>query len=308
MLGCVATIGFFDGVHRGHRFLIEQVCEVAAERGLSSALITFSSHPRLVMHPDFHPELLTTHEEKMKLLSDTAIDRFIVLDFTLALSQYSAREFMGLLKEKYDVKVLVVGYDHRFGHQRCETFPDYVRHGNELGMEVLLARAYLSEREEADKTSIEIPISSSYIREQLRNGDVKGAATYLGRNYSLRGRVISGRGEGRIIGFPTANIAVDEPFKLIPGNGVYVVGVELEGQRRGGILNIGCHPTFGAAAERSIEVYILDFNGDIYGRFLRIFFLHRHRSEQKFDTVDSLVETLRQDVSAARLILQAHGY
>ena len=163
LLPNVATIGFFDGVHRGHRFLIEQVCKVAAERGLASSVITFPVHPRKVMQPDFRPELLTTCDEKVSLLAGTGIDYCIMLDFTLDLACLSAKQFMAILKQDYRVQVLMIGYDHRFGHNRSEGFEDYVRYGQELGIEVLLAQAYYTDA---------MTVSSSAIRRLLLQGNV----------------------------------------------------------------------------------------------------------------------------------------
>lgn len=177
---CVATIGFFDGVHTGHRFLIEQVKEVAATRGLRSALITFPVHPRKVMKADYHPELLTTQDEKIALLAETGVDYCIMLDFTPEISWFTARDFMTtILQERYQVQSLVIGYDHRFGHNRSESFEDYCRYGEEIGMQIVLARAYIYK---------EIHISSSVIRDYLHQGDVKMAARCLGYDYFWMGR------------------------------------------------------------------------------------------------------------------------
>ena len=161
LLPSVATIGFFDGVHRGHRFLIEQVCKAAAARGLASSVITFPVHPRKVMQPGFHPELLTTCDEKVALLAGTGVDYCVMLDFTLDLARLSAKQFMAALKQDYQVQALVIGYDHRFGHNRSESFDDYVRYGRELGMEVILAQAYSTDA---------MTVSSSAVRRLLLEG------------------------------------------------------------------------------------------------------------------------------------------
>ena len=191
----VATIGFFDGVHGGHRFLIRQVREAAALRGLASAVITFPEHPRAVMHPDFHPELLTTCGEKQVLLAQTGIDRCLLMDFTPELAALSARRFMEMLYGQYAIRVLVIGYDHRFGHGRSEGFDDYVRYGHELGMEVLPAEAY-----HLPASDCPLPVCSSSVRRLLREGDVASATRYLGYPYFLNGIVVGGFRMGRRIG------------------------------------------------------------------------------------------------------------
>lgn len=303
----VATIGFFDGVHRGHRFLIEQVRRAAAERGLASSVITFPVHPRRVMQSDFRPELLTTCEEKVALLADTGVDYCIMLPFTPEVARLSAWQFMSVLKEKYRIQALVVGHDHRFGHNRSEGFDDYVRYGKELGMEVLLARAYYinSEKEITVDNKAEITVSSSVIRRLLREGDVSKAAEYLGYEYFLEGSVVGGYRVGRKIGFPTANLRVDDPDKLIPSDGVYAVRVRLDGREYGGMLSIGYRPTLNNGSNRSIEVHIFHFKEDIYGQPMRISFVRRTRSELKFDTTDELIARLHQDEAEIKAILSS---
>ena len=196
----VATIGFFDGVHAGHRYLIQQVKEIAAAKGLRSALVTFPVHPRKVMNAEYRPELLTTPEEKISLLADIGVDYCLMLDFTPEISRLTAREFMTqLLKERYQVKYLVIGYDHRFGHNRSEGFEDYVRYGKEIGIEVIRAKAYTSNIEIGDEPNI--PVSSSLIRKLLHEGEVSLAAHCLKYEYFLDGIVVGGYQVGRKIGF-----------------------------------------------------------------------------------------------------------
>lgn len=294
----VATIGFFDGVHGGHRFLIRQVREAAALRGLASAVITFPEHPRAVMHPDFHPELLTTCNEKLELLAQTGIDRCVLLDFTPELAALSARQFMEMLHGQYAIRALVIGYDHRFGHGRSEGFDDYVRYGHELGMEVLPAEAY-----HLPASDCPLPVCSSSVRRLLREGDVASAARYLGYPYFLNGIVVGGFRMGRRIGYPTANLQVNDECKVIPARGVYAVRVEVDGCIYGGMLNIGCRPTFDNGANATIEAHIFDFKSDIYNHSLRLFFVQRIRSERKFDSVEELVAQLHQDAEIARGML-----
>lgn len=296
----VATIGFFDGVHRGHRYLIEQVREAAAARGLASSVITFPMHPRKVMQSDYHPELLTTCDEKVTLLAQTGIDSCIMLDFTPEVARLSAKEFMSILKERYRIQALVIGHDHRFGHNRSEGFEDYVRYGKALGMEILLARAYTYKRELAET---EVTISSSVIRRLLQEGNVSEAAEYLGYDFFLEGTVVGGYHVGRKIGFPTANLRVTDPDKMIPADGVYAVHVFLEEKKYGGMLSIGYRPTLDNGPDRSIEVHIFHFNADIYNQPMRISFVRRTRPELKFNSMDELIERLHLDEAEIKGIL-----
>lgn len=295
----VATVGFFDGVHRGHRFLIGQVCREAAARGMESAVITFTVHPRKVLQGSFCPQLLTTPEEKLALLEQLGIDCCILLDFTPHLASLTAREFMAVLKNRYGICVLVVGYDHRFGHNRAEGFDDYVAYGRELGIEVLAAEAYTLPALPDGR-----PVSSSLIRQLLAEGDVARAGECLGYRYSLGGVVARGRGVGHRLGYPTVNVQVDNGDKLVPANGVYAVYAELDGQRYGGMLNIGYRPTLDNGNDRSIEVNLFDFDGDVYGCGVRLTFVERMRGEHKFGSLDELKAQLQRDESAARALLQ----
>lgn len=293
---CVATIGFFDGVHRGHRFLIEQVRQIAAAQGMRSALITFPVHPRKVMNRDFQPELLTTRDEKLTLLAATGVDYCMMLDFTPNVSRLTAREFMtGILKERYNVHTLVIGYDHRFGHNRSEGFEDYCRYGEAVGIRVVRAEACMADG---------IRVSSSVVRNFLSQGRVEEANRCLGYDYFLDGTVVSGYQVGRKIGFPTANLRVDDPDKLVPVDGVYAVRVTFDGKTHNGMLSIGNRPTIGNGPERSIEVNIFDFHSDIYDKFIRLSFVHYLRPQLKFDTIDELVEQIRQDQSDIEILFK----
>lgn len=293
---CVATIGFFDGVHRGHRFLIEQVKRVAAEEGLRSALITFPIHPRKVMQKDYQPLLLSTPKEKAELLASTEADYCVMLDFTPQLAKLSAKEFMeDVLKERLNVRTLVIGYDHRFGHNRSEGFEDYCRYGEEIGIKVVRAEACVIDG---------INVSSSVIRHLLQNGEMEKANKCLGYEYYLDGTVVDGYKVGRTIGFPTANLKVENPDKLVPTDGVYAVKVTVAGQEHYGMLSIGVRPTMNNGANRSIEVNIFDFSSNIYDKFIRITFVKYTRPELKFDSLDALIEGLRQDEKTIREIFK----
>lgn len=286
----VATIGFFDGVHGGHRFLIRQVCEAARERSLSSLLITFPQHPLMVMQASYQPRLLSTFGEKCSLLASTGVDACVALPFTAGLAALSAREFMQqVLRDQLQVRTLVIGYDHRFGHNRTEGFDDYVRYGQEMGIEVVRAEAFLMDGAK---------VSSSAVRALLDAGEVDKAARCLGYTYSLEGRVTAGQQIGRTLGFPTANLQVTDSCKLIPADGVYAVRVRVGEHIYKGMLNIGCRPTIDDDTHRTIEVHLFHFTGDLYGRLLRVEFLRRIRGEQKFDSREALARQLQQDAEA----------
>ena len=292
---CVATIGFFDGVHLGHRFLIEQVKELAKDKGLRSALITFPVHPRQVMKSDYRPELLTTPEEKIELLKAQGVDYCIMLDFTVELSQLSALSFMkDILQQRYNVSTLIIGYDHRFGHNRSEGFEDYVRYGQQIGMNVYRAQACMID---------DLNISSSLVRTHLLEGKIDLSTRYLGYNYSIEGVVVGGYRVGRTIGFPTANLDLRESNKLIPSDGVYAVRVEVKGCLYAGMLNIGYRPTLDNGSKKSIEVHILRFDEDIYDEKIRLYFVSRIRSEMKFSGLDELIAQLKRDAAFVDSVL-----
>lgn len=290
----VATIGFFDGVHRGHRFLINQVKKAAVKDGLCSALVTFPVHPRQVMQSTYRPQLLSSPKEKLELLETTGVDYCILLPFTQELSKLSAREFMQLLRDKFNIRMLVIGYDHRFGHNRSDSFEDYCRYGKELDIYIVRARAY---------TDGEDKISSSVIRQLLKEGEVGQAAKFLGYNYYLDGTVVDGYKVGRKIGFPTANLQVDCSDKLIPSEGVYAVYVYVEGKKWAGMLNIGHRPTLNNGKDLSIEVNILHFSDDIYHKEMRIEFVKYLRPEEKYDTIDALIAQMHKDREETAKIL-----
>lgn len=292
---CVATIGFFDGVHRGHRFLIEQVRAAAMERGLASAVLTFPVHPRQVMQADYRPSLLLTRDEKTARLGETGIELCFMMDFTRELSQLTAAEFMALIRDRLSVRALVIGYDHRFGHGRTEGFTDYVRHGRELGIEVIRAEAYVGHAG---------AVSSSMVRRLLAEGDVAAAAQCLGRDYELSGTVVSGYGRGRTIGYPTANLCVDDADKLIPADGVYAARAIHDGHTYAAMMNIGFHPTTGTDGHRTIEVHLLDYAGSLYGHRLSVALVSRLRTEQCFATATDLARQLCDDEQRVRAMVQ----
>lgn len=286
----VATIGFFDGVHRGHQHLLRQVLEIAHQRHMASLVVTFFQQPRhVVTHETDRFFLLTTTNEKLHLLQQAGIDHCEVMEFTQELALMTAHDFMQLLHDKYGVSALVIGYDHRFGHNRSEGFDDYVRYGKQLGIEVLQATQFPA-------------VSSTKIRELLLEGDLEAANQILGYRYMLEGQVVNGFHIGHTMGFPTANLQV-APEKLIPADGVYAVMVELDGEQHQGMLNIGTRPTLANSDERSIEVHIFDFHDNIYDKELRLSLVKRTRGEVKFASKEQLILQLQQDAAEIKTIL-----
>ncbi|NLH30098.1 MAG: riboflavin biosynthesis protein RibF [Bacteroidales bacterium] len=283
----VATLGFFDGVHIGHRYLINQVKAKAKQLNLPAAVITFPEHPRKVLQQDYQPKLLCGYEEKLEQLETTGIDYCVSMPFTVELATLTAKEFMEkTLKEKINVHTLVVGHDHRFGHNREEGFPEYVKYGNELGIDVMQATELRFEDRH---------VSSSRIRRLLADGKIKLANKLLSYNYKFSGKIIEGYKVGRTIGFPTANIQAWEKYKVIPALGVYAVFVRFENEIYKGMLYIGTRPTLHNNNEISMEVNIFDFEGDLYNRSLTVEFVDFIRPDKKFDSIKSLVEQIRQD-------------
>ena len=290
-----ATIGFFDGVHLGHRFLIDHLINDAHNNGTQSMVITFDEHPRRVLGSDFQPQLLTTLDEKCSLLSQTGIDRIEVLHFTRSLAQLSARQFMAdILFHQLPVRRLFIGYDNRFGHNREETFSDYARYGAELGIEVI-------QTPQLEPSGHHV--SSSAIRRHLQQGETAMATAALGYPYFLSGKVVGGEHVGRTIGFPTANLRTYSPDKLVPRPGVYAVSVRIDDDSAAlpAMMNIGTRPTFGPHAT-TIEVNLLDFQGDLYGHRLTISFHQWLREERTFDSPDALARQLQADRDKCRAV------
>ena len=246
------------------------------------------------MQSDYQPQLLSCLPQKEALIQTLQVDYCLMMAFTRELSELSAYEFMKLLHERFNVCVLVIGYDHRFGHNRTETFKDYCRYGAELGIEVTQARALVEDG---------VSVSSSVIRNLLNNGEIAEANHYLSYRYFLDGTVIDGYKMGRKLGFPTANLQPSCPNKLIPAEGVYAVYVYIDEVRYMGMLNIGYRPTVHNGENRSIEVYIIDFSGDIYHNQIRIDFMERIRREQKFESINALISQLNQDKDTVIRIL-----
>ena len=281
-----ATIGFFDGVHLGHVHLLEQLKAAATGRGLKSMAITFPEHPRQILQSDYRPRLLSTPDDKMRMLEQTGIDYCFPLHFTSALAAMDARSFMtDFLQKRLGVSMLLVGHDHHFGHDTNLNVNDYKKIGNEIGMEVIPADAYLYQG---------IPVSSSRIRRELVAGNVKQAAAMLGYRYTISGTVIHGLQNGRKMGFPTANLGPYCEFMQIPADGVYSALASVDGETWPAMVNIGYRPTFEGKA-RTIEAHLVGFDRDIYFHELTIQFVDFLRAERKFNSPQELALQLDAD-------------
>lgn len=291
----VVTSGTFDGVHRGHQTILARLTEIAKDSNGQSVLTTYWPHPRTVVSNDSQDlKLLTTLDEKVALLDRAGVDHLVIIPFTRSFSELSSEEFIQqVLIDKIGTKKLVIGYDHRFGRDRQGGF-DYIQaHQSEYGFDV----------EEIPRQDVEaVGVSSSKIRTALNEGNIHTANLFLGRQYNLTGTIVKGQQLGRTIGFPTANLQVDDPNKLVPANGVYAVDVNYGGQTFGGMLNIGFRPTV-AGTNQTIETYIFDFEKDIYGEHMTLRFRDFLRPEQKFEGLPALVAQLNRDEEAARAIL-----
>ena len=281
----IATIGFFDGVHRGHRFLFAQLQEHAKHLHLSTAIYTFKQHPKQVL-TNVSPAMLTTSEERKRLLEEYGEVCF--LDFS-EVQKFTAAEFMRYLHDEQGVEALLIGYDHRFGSDCLKGFSEYEHLGREIGMHVLRAYECLVDG---------VPVSSSRIRKLLTAGKVGEVKRLLGYGYTLSGIVEHGNAIGTTLGFPTANIALDS-HKQLPAKGVYSVLANVDGVSYHAIANIGTKPTIGGA-NLSLEVYMFDFVGDLYGKALQVTFLDFLREEKKFASLDALKKQIASDVQGVR--------
>ena len=273
-----ATIGFFDGVHRGHRFLIGRVVDEARRSRMASAVSTFDRHPRQVLQADYQPELLTTLDRKLQLLSETQVENILVLHFDRSLAALPARRFMDeVLRRQLNVRKLLIGYDNRFGHDRAEGFDDYVRYGQALGIGVVRADAFIA-----------------------------SANRLLGYAYAIESTIVRGYGNGHRLGFPTANLDMAACRQLIPAAGVYAVDVRQKdsSEWRRGMMNIGTRPTFNGKA-MSMEVNIFRFDGDLYDKPLAVSFIAKIRDERRFGSLEALAHQLEQDREAINHLFDA---
>lgn len=292
----VLTIGTYDGVHLGHQKIINYLNDKAENVGGESVVFTFHPHPRMVLHPNDHNlELLQTIDERIEKLENAGVKHLIVFPFTKEFSRLSATEFVrDILVNKIGIHTLVIGYDHHFGRNR---------EGSKTQLDELAPIYNFDIQEISAFMKDEVNISSTKIRKAIQVGDVKEAAVYLGEFFSLQGEVVAGDQIGSKIDFPTANIKVEEDYKLIPTNGVYAVKIEVEGESFMGMLNIGNRPTISLNGEQRIEVNIFDFNGDLYGKSIKVIFVSMIREEKTFSDLSNLKQQLIKDENKCRSIL-----
>ena len=292
----VVTVGTFDGVHRGHWQVLEEIGRRADECGGRSILVTFHPHPLRIVRPEHAPPLLTTTAEKREILAQSRLEYVVFVPFTRTLQHYSARRFVEeVLLERVGMRELVIGYDHGFGRDREGGVETLRRIGREMEFAVDVVEAVEMEGE---------PISSSRIRRLLGAGAVAGAARVLGRRYSLEGVVVHGERKGRELGFPTANIQVDDAQKLLPAEGVYAAFGRVRGELIPGLLHLGPRPTFAGFAP-TVELWLMDWSGDLYGERIRVEFVEHLREIRPFSSIESLIEAMRGDERRGREILGA---
>ncbi|HJP61016.1 MAG TPA: bifunctional riboflavin kinase/FAD synthetase [Gemmatimonadaceae bacterium] len=288
----VVTVGTFDGVHRGHRDVIERLVRRARALDVASVLVTFEPHPMEVVNPMAAPLLLTLHDEKLEVLAETGLDYVAVIPFTAALAAYSAEDFVELvLRRCFRLRELLIGYDHGFGRQRAGNVGVLRTLGERDGFEVDVV--------EPVSTAEGLSVSSTSIRRAVAGGDLSRAAEALGRPYSVSGKVVPGAQRGRTVGFPTINLGPPRPRKLLPPEGVYAVRVQTPSGPFGGMMNLGPRPTFGDTAT-SLEVHLFDTSADRYGEYVRIDFVARLRETRKFASAEQLTKQLAHDEREAR--------
>ena len=295
-----ATVGMFDGVHRGHLSLVRRLIDEAGERSLTPTVFTFDRHPLSLIAPDRAPALLTTVGEKAAKLRQAGVADVEVLSFDEALRALTAEEFLMMLRDRYGVKALLMGFNHRFGSDRISRIEDYEAIGLRLGVEIVRA-------DELRDSSLPASVSSSAIRDALSRGDVAAAARMLGYNYKLWGKVVPGRQLGRTIGFPTANMEFADSGLMVPGAGVYAVDVTIpDGGCRRGMMNIGRRPTvdFSSRPAVTAEVHVIDWSGNLYGKEISVEFLDRIRDEMRFPDIDALRRRITADRDCALKITE----
>ncbi len=293
----VVTIGTFDGVHIGHQKIVKRLVKIAKKKELTSVVLTFFPHPRMVLQSDTSIKLINTIDEKSSLLETYGVDHLVIKEFTKDFSRLTALEFVrDILVNKLKAKHVILGYDHRFGRNRAANIEDLKEFGEIYGFEITEISA-----QEID----EVKVSSTKIRKALGEGDITTANTYLGYNYMLSGTVVKGKNLGEKIGFPTANIAIEEVYKLIPQSGSYIVSSTIDDTVVFGMMNIGHNPTVNGT-HQSIEVHFFDFDEDIYGKNIEIQILERLRDEKKFESIDMLKLQLEKDRETSLNFIKHH--
>ena len=291
----IVTIGTFDGVHLGHQKIVAQITKNAHALNCESLVLTFFPHPRMVLQEGTEMKQLNTLNEKIALLDNLGIDNLVVHPFDKEFSRLTAEEFVKkVLVDVFKIKKIIIGHDHRFGRNRTATIDDLINFGETYGFEV--------EQISAEEIN-EVSISSTKIRNALLEGNIELATNYLGYDYSLTGIIFKGKQLGRTIGYPTANITIEEDYKLIPNNGVYIAKSVLNGKTVFGMMNIGTRPTVDGT-KQTIEINFFDFKQDLYGQKITISLLHRMRSEQKFESIDALKNQLGKDKKTALAFIE----
>ncbi|MGJ8683313.1 MAG: bifunctional riboflavin kinase/FAD synthetase [Nonlabens sp.] len=297
--GAVVTIGTFDGVHHGHQKILQRVTEIAQQQSLTSVLLTFFPHPRMVLQPDADLKLINTIEERQQLIAANGIENIVTHPFSLEFARTSALDYVkNILVDQLKAAVVVIGYDHRFGRNRAASINELEEYGKEFNFQVI----QISKKEVE-----EVTVSSTKIRAAIEAGDMETTHNYLNRFYSVQGIVESGKAIGRTINYPTANLKVAENYKLLPKNGVYVTSSMIDGKRVYGMTNIGVNPTISDNAQKTIETYYLDFNGDLYNSQMQLFFHKRLRDELKFNSIEELKVAMKQDELNTRAYVQQMG-
>lgn len=292
---CVITIGTFDGVHIGHRAILDRLISSAHNSKLDSVLLTFFPHPRMVLQKEASIKLINTIDERKALMEEAGLDHLIVHPFTNAFSRLSALEFVrDILVNKLHIKKIVIGYDHRFGRNRNANIEDLKEFGKLYDFEVIEISA---------QELNEVAVSSTKIRKALDSGDIQTANSFLGYPFMLSGSVVRGKAIGRTMNYPTANLLITENYKLIPKNGVYVVQSMIDGKNVYGISSIGTNPTVGGK-EKTIETFFVDFNQDLYDKKLKIEFLTHIRDEETFDSIEALQNAIQKDEHFAKDFLK----
>lgn len=283
---CILTIGTFDGVHIGHQKIIKSIVKLARQQKIQSTILTFFPHPRMVLQQESDLGLIDTLDEKKSVLERLGVDNLIIHPFSKTFSRLSALEFCrDILADQIKIDALFIGYDHRFGRNREATAEDLISMGKTYNFDVHIIPAQ-------DISSI--TVSSTKVRKAIAAGDFRRVFEFLGRHFELTGTVTKGKGLGRTINFPTANINVEETYKLIPPIGVYLVSVEYQKKLYNGMMNIGTRPTINGE-HQTLEVHLFDFNKDLYDKKLKILFVEKIRDEQKFESLDALKKQLEKD-------------
>lgn len=292
----IATIGIFDGVHLGHNLILKELVELAHKNNYKSAVVTFSNHPQFFFNESSDLRLIMDSKQKLDSIAKFGVDYCIFLDFSAEIASLTSAQFMHWLNEQFNVVEMLIGYDHKFGHDRNSTFQDYKKNADYIGIKIIQAPEFIGDFGK---------VSSSRIRKAISSGDIALANEMLGHIFELTGKIISGQQKGRTIGFPTANLEIPHHHQILPKNGVYAVKIAMESEKiYNGICNIGVRPTVDDMGSISIETNIFDFDGDIYGKKIKLYIIDRIRDEIKFNSLYELKEQISRDKIKAEEILE----